>query len=130
MEWVRAIAFVGAGLVIAWLVLIAILWLNRPTRDLAAPAARLIPDLTALVRALLTDRATPRSVKIALAGLLVWLVCPIDLIPDFIPVIGPLDDLVLACLVLRWAGKRMGPAWIRRHWRGTPEGLTLLERLL
>jgi uncharacterized membrane protein YkvA (DUF1232 family) len=120
MEWLRAVALVEVWLVIAWLVLIAVLRLSRPTRDVAGPAARLIPDLATLVHALFRDKATPRSVRIALAGLLVWLACPLDLIREFIPVIGPLDDLVLACLVLRWTGKRMGPLWIRQHWQGTP----------
>ncbi len=127
--WTALFVAVGIG-VLAWVVVIAFLWLNRPTRELAAPAARLLPDLARLVKSLLSDPATPRSVKLALAGLLVWIASPIDLVPEFIPVLGPLDDLVVTCLVLRWAGRRMGPAWVREHWQGTSEGLALLERLL
>ena len=130
MEWLGAFVLLASALVAAWLLLVGLLWLNRPTRDLAGPAARLIPDLARLVRSLLADRDTPRSVKLALAGLLLWIVSPIDLIPEFIPVVGALDDLVLTALVLRWAGRRIGREQLRRHWSGTPEGLALLERLL
>lgn len=113
-----------------WLLLITVLWLNRPTRDLAIPAARLVPDLARFVRALLADQDTPRSAKVALGGLLLWIVSPIDLIPEFIPVIGPLDDLVVTALVLRWVGRRVGRERLRRAWAGSPEGWALLERLL
>jgi uncharacterized membrane protein YkvA (DUF1232 family) len=130
MAWLEALALVFAGIALLWLILIGILWLNRPTRALAGPAARLLPDLATLVRSLMSDRAAPRRVKLALAGLLIWIASPIDLIPEFIPVLGPLDDLIVTVLVLRWAGRRMGPAWIGDHWRGTPEGLAILERLL
>jgi uncharacterized membrane protein YkvA (DUF1232 family) len=130
MQWLETLALVGLGVVALWLILIGILWLNRPTRELVGPAARLLPDLATLVRSLMSDRTAPRGVKLALAGLLIWIASPIDLIPEFIPVLGPLDDVVVTVLVLRWAGRRMGPAWIRDHWKGTPAGLALLERLL
>ena len=54
------------------------------------------------------DPRTPRSSKDALGGLAVWLASPIDLIPEFLPVIGPLDDIVLTAIVLRWVGRRVG----------------------
>jgi uncharacterized membrane protein YkvA (DUF1232 family) len=130
VEWLQPVLLVVAIGVAAWLALLAVLWLNRPTRELVGPAARLLPDLARLVRSLLSDRTTPGSVRFALAFLLGWIVSPIDLIPEFIPVLGPLDDLIVACLVLRWAGRRMGRSWIRGHWQGSPEGLALLERLL
>jgi uncharacterized membrane protein YkvA (DUF1232 family) len=130
MEWLEALIIVAVSVALAWFVLIAVLWVNRPTRDLVGPAARLLPDLARLVRSMMADTATPRSVKIALAGLLVWIASPIDLIPEFIPVLGPLDDVIVASLVLRWAARRMGRPWVREHWQGTPEGLALLERIL
>jgi hypothetical protein len=70
----------GAGLVVvlataaAWLLLAVVLWLHRPSRELAGPAMRLVPDLVRLVRALLSDAATPRSGKVALGALLLYLV--------------------------------------------------------
>lgn len=116
--------------VIAWIVLVAIVWLHRPSRELAGPALRLIPDLVRLVRSLLGDPATPRPVKVALGGVLIYLLSPIDLIPDFIPGLGSVDDLAFAALVLRWAGRRVGEGQIRRHWAGSEAGFDLLLRLL
>ncbi len=128
--WIAPLALLVGALLVLWILLIGALWLNRPTRELAAPAAHLIPDLARLVRSLLGDPQTPRAVKVALVALLLWIVSPIDLIPEFIPVIGPLDDLVVTALVLRWAGRRLGREQLRHHWQGTPEGFALLERLL
>jgi uncharacterized membrane protein YkvA (DUF1232 family) len=79
---------------------------------------------------LLGDQATPRSVKVALGGLLAYLLSPIDLIPDFIPVAGSVDDLAVTVLVLRWAGRRVGRDQLRRHWAGSEAGFGLLVRLL
>jgi uncharacterized membrane protein YkvA (DUF1232 family) len=115
---------------IGWLVLVALLWLHRPTRELAGPAIRLIPDLARLVRDLLADDATPRSVRLVLGVLLLYLVSPIDLIPDFIPVIGSADDVIIAAVVLRWAGRRLGVDDLRRRWRGDPAGFEILRRLM
>jgi uncharacterized membrane protein YkvA (DUF1232 family) len=131
-----AVDVLGALLVIvvatgaAWLLLVVVLWLHRPSRELAGPAIRLIPDLVRLVRALFGDRATPRIVKVALGALLLYLVSPIDLVPDFLPVIGSIDDLIVSGLVLRWAGRRVGVDTLRSHWPGRPEGFELLCRLL
>ncbi len=63
----------------------------------------------------------------AVAFLLGYLALPIDLVPDFLPVIGQLDDVVLALLVLRWVLRSAGEGAVRRHWTGTAAGL---ERLL
>lgn len=118
------------ALATAWLMLVVVLWLHRPSRELAGSTLRLVPDLIRLVRALLADAATPRSVKAALVGLLVYLLSPIDVIPDFFPVIGSLDDLIISALVLRWAGRRVGTARLGAHWSGSPEGFAMLLRLL
>jgi uncharacterized membrane protein YkvA (DUF1232 family) len=123
------LAAVGV-LVVAWIILVAIVWLHRPSRALAGSALRLIPDLIRLTRALTGDPATPVRVKVVLVGLLIYLVSPIDLIPDFIPVLGSVDDLAITALVLRWAGRRVGTDQVRRHWAGSPAGLELLLRLL
>jgi uncharacterized membrane protein YkvA (DUF1232 family) len=102
---------------------------TRP-RELAGPALRLIPDLLRLVRALLADSRTPRSVRFALAGLLAYLLSPLDLIPDFVPVIGSVDDLIVSAVVLRWVGRRVGLDDLRSRWTGDPAGFELLRRLL
>jgi uncharacterized membrane protein YkvA (DUF1232 family) len=123
---------VGASLVMAvgWLLLVGFLWLHRPSRDLAAVGLRLIPDLVRLVRALLADSSTPWSARLALAGLLVYLLSPLDLIPDFVPVIGAVDDLIVAAVVLRWVGRRVGLDDLRSRWTGDPAGFEILRRLL
>jgi uncharacterized membrane protein YkvA (DUF1232 family) len=123
------LAVVGAFVAI-WLVLVAIIWLHRPSRDLAMPALRALPDIVRLARNLLRDPRTPRSQKIALVVLIVWIVSPIDLLPEFLPGIGPLDDIVVAAVILRWVGRRAGPYRLRELWPGTPEGFALVARLL
>src|SRR5450759_1857952 len=122
----------GAFVVVAfgWLLLVAFLLFHRPSRDLAGPALRLIPDLVRLVRGLLADTSTPTSVRVALAGLLVYLVSPLDLIPDFVPVIGAVDDLIVAAVVLRWVGRGVGLDDLRSRWTGDPAGFEILRRLL
>ena len=130
MEPLPALLIVLLAVVASWLLLIAVLWINRPTRALIGPALRLIPDLVRCVRSLLADPATPRSARFALAGLLVYLASPIDLVPDIMPVIGAFDDVVLAAIVLRWIVRRLGRDRIRAAWTGDPAGLALLERLV
>ena len=118
------------GLVVAWLALLLLLWLIRPRGVGARELARVVPDILRLVRDLVTDRSTPRSVRIALVVLLVWLISPIDLVPEFIPVLGPLDDVIVAVVILRFVRRRLGEAELRRRWRGTDEGWILLERIV
>jgi uncharacterized membrane protein YkvA (DUF1232 family) len=125
-------AIVGAFVVVAigWLLLVAFVLLHRPSRDLAGPALRLIPDLVRLVRSLLADPGTPTNVRLALAGLLVYLLSPLDLIPDVVPVIGAVDDLIISVVVLRWVGRRVGLDDLRARWTGDPAGFDVLRRLL
>jgi len=118
------------GLVAAWLALLIVLWLLRPRDVGARELVRVVPDLLRLTRDLLLDRSAPPGVRFALVVLLAWLVNPIDLIPEFIPVLGPLDDVIVAVIVLRYVRRRLGAEELRRRWRGTPEGWTLVERLL
>ena len=113
-----------------WVIAIALIWLHRPSRELALPALRLLPDILRLVRRLLADPGTTRGQRAALIGLVAWIASPIDLVPEFIPVIGPLDDLVVTALVLRWVARRVGHPRLRELWPGPPEGFSLLERLL
>jgi uncharacterized membrane protein YkvA (DUF1232 family) len=123
------IATIVIGLVAAWAVLIAILWLLRP-RDVAiSELIAFVPDLVRLVRALIGDRTVEGRVRFALVFLLVWLISPIDLIPEFIPVLGPLDDVVVAVVVLRYVRRRLGMAALRERWTGSDAGFALLQRL-
>ena len=117
-------------IVLGWLALIGLLWLNKPTRDQTTAYLRLIPDLSRLVFGLLRDRGTPLRYRLALVGLAAWLANPIDLIPDFLPVIGVLDDAIVAAVVLRWVGRGVGLTRIEAAWSGSDEGLALLRRIL
>ncbi len=124
---------IGGALIVlglAWLAFVIVLWLHRPTRDIAAVALRAIPDVVRLTRSLLADPTTPASAKLALGGLLAYLISPIDLVPDFIPGLGQLDDVVVAALVLRWTGRRIGADGLRAHWSGSAEGFSVLLRML
>ena len=128
--FVSTLGAIILALVGAWLLLIVVLWTIRPRDVGLAELARIVPDILRLVRDLLFDRSTPRGVRVALVVLLVWLVSPIDLVPEFVPVLGPLDDVIVAVLVLRYVRRRLGADRMRERWRGTDEGWTLVERLV
>lgn len=118
------------GLVAVWGLLIALLWLLRP-RDVAfRELVRIVPDVLRLVRRLIGDRTVPLGARAALVALLAWLVSPIDLVPEFIPVLGPLDDVVVAVLVLRHVRRRIGDDALRTRWPGTEAGYRLLIGVL
>lgn len=119
-----------AGLLAVWVVLVAVLWLLRPRGVPLRELVRVMPDVARLVRGLLADRSVPGGVRLALIGLIVWLASPIDLIPEFIPVLGPLDDAIVAVIVLRYVRRRLGDDELRRRWPGTPAGYALLSRLI
>jgi uncharacterized membrane protein YkvA (DUF1232 family) len=118
------------GIVAAWIALIVILWLIRPRDVSARELVRLVPDILRLVRDLIADRSAPRGVRVALVVLLAWLISPIDLIPEFIPVLGPLDDVIVAVVILRYVRRRLGADELRRRWHGSEAGWALVERLL
>jgi len=129
MEW-RTVVSIGVALALVWVALIALLWAFRPRDASLGELLRIVPDLLRLVRSLLADRGVPLGARVALVVLLLWLINPIDLIPEFIPVLGPLDDVVVAVLVLRYVRRRVGLEELRRRWSGTPEGFALLGRII
>jgi uncharacterized membrane protein YkvA (DUF1232 family) len=118
------------ALLAIWALLIVVLWLVRPRDVRLVELVRVVPDLVRLVRSLLADRGAPLGVRLALVGLLAWLVNPIDIIPEFVPVLGPLDDVIVAVLVLRYVRRRLGSEELGRRWPGTPDGFRLLSRIL
>lgn len=123
------LAGVVAGLILLWLALIVLVWRLRPDELTLAQAMRLLPDLLRLLKRLATDRTVPRGARVRLWLLLAYLASPIDLVPDFIPVIGYADDAVIVVFALRSAVRRAGPDAVRRHWPGRPEGLAAVLRL-
>ena len=124
-EWLIGIGIALVLLLVSWTLLIVLAKRLPPgvLRDLAA----FIPDCVTTVRRLRKDPSVPRKAKIAvvLAGL--WVASPIDLIPEFIPVIGPLDDIVVVALALRYAGRQVPRDVLLAAWPGEPR---LIERLL
>jgi uncharacterized membrane protein YkvA (DUF1232 family) len=97
-------------------------------RIAARELALLLPNLLLLFKDLLRDPVVPTGPKIALGIAAVWIASPIDLLPEFLPVIGPLDDALVAALVLRYLVRRAGVEVVRRHWRGEPATLEIMLR--
>lgn len=120
------------GLALLWLALVMSLYLvgrRQPEPTRLRDALRLIPDVVRLLRRLAADPTLPRGVRIRLTLLLVYLALPIDLVPDFIPVVGYADDAVVVAIALRSVARRAGVEAIDRHWPGTPEGLQAVKQL-
>jgi uncharacterized membrane protein YkvA (DUF1232 family) len=109
--------------------IIVVVFLLAGRRVAAREIAMLVPNLVRLFADLFRDPHVPRSAKIVTAAGLAWLAFPIDLLPDFLPVIGPLDDAIIAALVLRYLVRRAGRAPIEAHWRGDQATLRLLLRV-
>jgi uncharacterized membrane protein YkvA (DUF1232 family) len=99
-------------------------------RSDAAALARFMPDCVVLVRRLLGDARVPRRSRLALVLALGYLVCPIDLVPDFVPVAGQLDDAIVLALVLRHVVRAAGGDVVREHWPGPARSLAVVLRLL
>jgi uncharacterized membrane protein YkvA (DUF1232 family) len=132
MNWWDAIIAVIGGVVLIYAVLLVLLALyarKHPETVGMREALRLLPDLLTLLRRLIADRGLPRGIRIRLVLLLVYLASPIDLVPDFLPVIGYADDAIIAALVLRSVIRKAGDAPLEQHWPGTPAGLALVRRL-
>ncbi|SDU76540.1 Protein of unknown function [Jiangella alkaliphila] len=117
------------ALAVAWLALVLVLVVVRPRGGLLREALRLVPDVLRLMRGLAADRSLPRGVRIRLGLLLAYLAVPVDLIPDFIPVLGYADDAIIVIAVLRGVVRRAGIDAVRDHWPGSQDGFAALTRL-
>ena len=126
--WAWSLVGALAGLLLCWLVLMAVLWRTCPDELRLRELLRLLPDVLRLVHRLAGDGTLPRGVRVRLWLLLGYLALPFDLVPDFVPVLGHADDAVVVALVLRSVVRHAGPAAIDRHWPGTPDGLAALRR--
>ena len=120
---------VAISLAVLWLALIVALLVARPKGDTLKELLRILPDTLRLIRRLAGDRGLPRPVRARLWLLMVYLAMPIDVIPDFIPILGHVDDAILTALVLRSVVKSAGLEVLTRQWPGTEEGLAALVRL-
>jgi uncharacterized membrane protein YkvA (DUF1232 family) len=133
VEWWQLVLSVVAGLALVWLILVAALLVSAgraPDRVSLKEVLRVVPDVIRLVRRLAADSTLPRGVRWRLWLLLGYLLLPIDLVPDFLPVVGYADDAVLIALVLRSVTRAAGPEALVRHWPGTPDGLAAVRRLV
>ena len=106
------------------LAVVLLLALGRRTQ--ARELATLIPNLVLLFKGLLQDPRVSRRNKAWLWFAVAWLVSPIDLIPEFIPFLGPLDDAVVAALVLRHVLRTTDRSVLTVHWRGDPATLDVI----
>lgn len=124
-NWITGLGIAVLCLVASWTLLVVLARRLPPgvLRDLAA----FIPDCVTTVRRLRKDPRVPRRAKIAIIIAGIWVASPIDLIPEFIPIIGPLDDIVVVALALRYAGRQVPREVLLAAWPGEPR---LIERLL
>jgi uncharacterized membrane protein YkvA (DUF1232 family) len=127
---VRTLLIVVLAIVAAWIAFLAFVALAKPDDTTLRDALRLLPDIARLVRRLVADPAIPRRTRWLVWFLLGYLVLPIDIVPDFIPVVGYADDAVITSLVLRHVIRTAGVGKVAEHWPGTPDGLATLQRLL
>ena len=117
-----------AALVLVYAALVGMLVMIGRTAE-ARALARFVPDCVVLFRRLLSDSRVPRGRKLLLLALVGYLAMPLDLIPDFIPVAGQLDDAILVALVLRTVLRGAGDGLVREHWPGPEASLDAVLRL-
>jgi len=117
---------IGVGVLLASWVLLVVLAARLPEGTLKELAS-FLPDCVTTVRRLRSDPRVPRRAKLAVGFAGLWVLSPIDLIPEFLPVIGPLDDVVVVALALRYAARQVPPEVLFEAWPGRR---SVMERLL
>ncbi len=115
-----------AAIVVALSWVMMIILARRLPPGLAKDLASVLPACVTTARRLRRDPRVPRRVKIVVAFAGLWVLSPIDLIPEFLPVIGPLDDIVVVALALRYAARRIPPEALVEAW---PAERRILDRL-
>lgn len=129
-EWWQVLLSVAGGIILLWLVLVFFLWREQrrhPDTVSLREMLRLVPDVIRLLKRLVGDKEMPVGVRVWLGVLFVYLISPIDVIPDFIPVLGYVDDAIVVAIALRFTAKHAGSAKLHEHWPGTPRGLAALS---
>lgn len=125
MTWLRWV-LVAAGLIcVSWTVLIILA--KRLPPGLARELAAFLPACATTMRRLRRHPAVPRRARWLTIFALMWVISPIDLIPEFLPLIGPLDDVIVVALVLRYVARCIPPDVLFAAWPGEPR---LLARLI
>ena len=121
---VRWLIIAVALVALSWIVMIVLA--RRLPPGLAKDLATVLPACVTTARRLRKDPRVPKRVKVAVTFAGLWVLSPIDLIPEFLPVIGPLDDIVVVALALRYAARRIPPQALIDAW---PAERRILERL-
>lgn len=127
--WFRVVVGVVVAGLALWVAFAVTLVAIRPRAVNLRDARRAVPDVIRLLRSLHGDRSLPSGVRWWLHALLVYLALPIDLVPDFVPVLGYADDVIIVALVLRRVARLAGVAAIEQHWTGDSDGLAVVRRL-
>jgi uncharacterized membrane protein YkvA (DUF1232 family) len=123
--WLIAVGIAGGVLILSWAVLV--LLARRLPPGLLKDLAAFLPDCVTTARRLRADPRVPRRAKVAVGVAALWVLSPIDLIPEFLPVIGPLDDVVVVALALRYVARSVPREVLLEAWPGS---LRLLEKML
>lgn len=121
---IRWLIIAAAAVAVSWVVMIVLA--RRLPPGLAKDLATVLPACVTTARRLRKDPRVPKRVKVVVAFAGLWVLSPIDLIPEFLPVIGPLDDIVVVALALRYAARRIPPEALIEAW---PAERRILERL-
>jgi uncharacterized membrane protein YkvA (DUF1232 family) len=124
-DWLIWLGLAAAVVAASWALLV--LLARRLPPGLARDLAAFIPDCLTTVRRLRKDPRVPRRAKVAVVVAGLWVASPIDLIPEFLPVIGPLDDVVVVALALRYAARQVPPDVLLAAWPGDPH---LIRRII
>ena len=122
--WLQVVVIGLALVVTSWLLLIVLA--RRLPPGVAKDLAGFLPDCVTTMRVLRRNPCVPRRAKVAVVIALLWVLSPIDLIPEFLPVIGPLDDVIAVALLLRYAGRSVPRQVLLDAWPGDPH---LMQRL-
>jgi uncharacterized membrane protein YkvA (DUF1232 family) len=124
-EWVVALGTGFGVLLLSWAALVVLA--RRLPPGLLKDLAAFLPDCVTTARRLRRDPRVPRRAKVAVGFAALWVLSPIDLIPEFLPVIGPLDDVVVVALALRYVARSVPRDVLMEAWPGSPR---LLEKML
>jgi uncharacterized membrane protein YkvA (DUF1232 family) len=121
----RSLLIALTVVVLSWAVLVALA--ARLPAGLLRDLAGFLPACVTTARRLRKDPRVPRRAKLAVAFAGLWVLSPVDLVPEFLPVIGPLDDIVVVALALRYAARRVPAEVLVEAWPGERR---MLDRLL
>jgi uncharacterized membrane protein YkvA (DUF1232 family) len=125
LDWLLIACGITLGVYALFIGVLVLVGRHTAARALAG----FIPDCVILLRRLLGDERVPRRRKYVLVALVAYLVMPFDLVPDFIPVAGQLDDVIIAAVALRFALRSGGPQLLEEHWPGPEASLNAVIRV-